>query len=63
MEGIQSSKLTFFKANKGLGLGLTQPCTELWDGPPEDGPQLLDAERGRRRAPAGFGMMELKAHA
>ena len=28
-------------------MGLTQPCTEPWDGPPEDGPQLLDGERGR----------------
>lgn len=34
-------------------MGLTQPCTELWDGPPDDGPQLLDAERGRLFALAG----------
>lgn len=34
-------------------MGLTQPCTELWDGPPEDGPQLLDAERGRLFALVG----------
>lgn len=51
MEGIQN--LLFFKANTGLGSVPTQLHTELWDGPPEDGPQLLDAERGRLFALAG----------
>lgn len=50
---MQRSKLTFFKANKGLDMVLTQLRTELWDGPPEDAPQLLDAERGRLFALAG----------
>lgn len=54
MEGIQRSKLTFlFKANRSLDLGLTRPCTGLWDGLNEDAPQLLDAERGRLFALTG----------